>query len=54
MVDELEKLQQDLLDSVRQMKAGRAARVTQVPLSTAAEARQGAAIIGRNQQNQHP
>jgi len=39
MVDELEQFQQDLLESVRQMKAGKAARVTQVPLSAAAEAR---------------
>ncbi|MCM8744214.1 helix-turn-helix domain-containing protein [Pseudomonas koreensis] len=39
MVDELQQFQQDLLESVRQMKAGKAARVTQVPLSAAAEAR---------------
>jgi putative transcriptional regulator len=39
MVNELEQFQQDLLDSVRQMKAGKAARVTEVPLSAAAEAR---------------
>ncbi len=39
MVNELEQFQQDLLDSVRQMKAGNAARVTEVPLSAAAEAR---------------
>ena len=39
MVDELEQFQQDLLDSVRQMKAGKVARVTEVPLSAAAEAR---------------
>lgn len=39
MVDELEQFRQDLLESVRQMKAGKAARVTQVPLSAAAEAR---------------
>lgn len=39
MVDELEQFQQDLLESVRQMKAGKAARVTQVPLSAAADAR---------------
>ncbi|WP_323161071.1 helix-turn-helix domain-containing protein [Pseudomonas fluorescens] len=37
MVNELEQFQQDMLDSVRQMKAGKAARV--VPLSAAAEAR---------------
>ncbi|AXJ08016.1 transcriptional regulator [Pseudomonas fluorescens] len=35
----MEQFQQDLLDSVRQMKAGKAARVTEVPLSAAAEAR---------------
>ena len=39
MVNELEQFQQDLLDSVRQMKAGKAARVTEVRLSAAAEAR---------------
>jgi len=39
MANELEQFQEDLLDSVRQMKAGKAARVTQVPLSAAAEAR---------------
>jgi hypothetical protein len=36
MVDELEQFQQDLLESVRQMKAGEAARVTQM-LPSAAE-----------------
>lgn len=35
MVDELEQFQQDLLESVRQMKAGEGARATHVPLSTA-------------------
>lgn len=35
MVDELEQFQQDLLESVRQMKAGEAARATHVPLSRA-------------------
>jgi len=39
MVNELEQFQQDLLDSVRQTKAGKPARVTEVPLSAAAEAR---------------
>ncbi|WP_277760191.1 hypothetical protein [Pseudomonas sp. A34-9] len=39
MVDELEQFQQDLLESVCQMKAGKAARLRQVPLSMAAEAR---------------
>ena len=37
MVDELEQFQQDLLESVRQMKAGKAARLRQVPLYMAAE-----------------
>jgi len=37
MVDELEQFQQDLLESVRQMNAGEAARVTQMPLSAAEE-----------------
>ncbi|UQS18250.1 DNA-binding transcriptional regulator [Pseudomonas sp. HS6] len=40
MVNELEQFQQDLLDSVRQMKAGKAARVTEVPLSAVDEARE--------------
>jgi putative transcriptional regulator len=35
----MERFQQDLLASVRQMKAGQAARVTQVELPGAAEAR---------------
>ena len=34
------QFQNDLLDSVRQMKGDQAARVTQVPLTAAAEARQ--------------
>ena len=38
-MSELEQLQQDLLESVRQMNTAKAARVTQVPLSAAAEAR---------------
>ena len=37
MVDELEQFQQDLLESVRQMKADEAARVTQMLLSAAEE-----------------
>ncbi|WP_426618645.1 hypothetical protein ACP3TY_24020 [Pseudomonas rustica] len=37
MVDELEQFQQDLLESVRQMKAGEAARVTLMPFSVAEE-----------------
>ena len=39
MDKEMEQFQNDLLESVRQMKAGKAARVTDVPLTTAAEAR---------------
>ncbi len=39
MDKEMEQFQNDLLESVRQMKAGQAARVTQVKLSMAAEAR---------------
>jgi putative transcriptional regulator len=36
---ELEQFQADLLESVRQMKAGQAARTTEVPLSAPVEAR---------------
>lgn len=36
---EMEKFQSDLLESVRQMKAGKAARTTQVQLTSAADAR---------------
>lgn len=36
---EMEQFQRDLLTSVRQMKAGHAARITPVALSRAAEAR---------------
>ncbi|MBO7411875.1 MAG: helix-turn-helix domain-containing protein [Ottowia sp.] len=36
---EMEQFQQELLESVRQMKAGQAARVTEVPLTEAASAR---------------
>lgn len=39
MDKEMEKFQQDLLESARQMKAGKAARKTQVALSPIAEAR---------------
>lgn len=39
MDKEMEQFQNDLLESVRQMKAGKAARLTDVPLTTAAEAR---------------
>lgn len=35
MIDELEQFQQDLLESVRQMKAGEAACATHVALSRA-------------------
>lgn len=39
MDTELEQFQTDLLESVREMKAGRAARVTQVAPTVAAQAR---------------
>ena len=39
MDKEMEKFQRDLLKSVRQMKAGKAARTTQAALSPIAEAR---------------
>jgi putative transcriptional regulator len=39
MDKEMEQFQNDLLESVRQMKTGKAARVTEVSLTTAAEAR---------------
>ncbi|WP_458130984.1 helix-turn-helix domain-containing protein [Pseudomonas sp. R3-41] len=39
MDHEMESFQKDLLASVRQMKAGKAARKTEVTLSAAAEAR---------------
>ena len=39
MDHEMENFQKDLLASVRQMKAGKAARSTEVTLSVAAEAR---------------
>ena len=39
MNEEMEKFQQDLLESARQMKAGKAARKTQVTLSPIAQAR---------------
>ncbi|MBA1322723.1 helix-turn-helix domain-containing protein [Pseudomonas plecoglossicida] len=39
MDHEMENFQKDLLASVRQMKAGQAARTTEVTLSAAAEAR---------------
>ena len=39
MQTEIERFQDDLLASVKQMKAGKAARVTEVQVSQAAEAR---------------
>lgn len=39
MPSEMKKFQQDLLESVKQMRTGKAPRVTQVRLPTAAEAR---------------
>lgn len=47
MPSEIEKFQQDLLESVKQMKRGEAARTTRVALSEAAEAR---AKMGLSQQ----
>jgi putative transcriptional regulator len=46
MPSEMKKFQQDLLESVRQMRRGQAARVTKVKLPHAAEAR---AKIGLSQ-----
>lgn len=46
MDDEMETFQKDLLASVRQMNAGKAARTTEVKLSAAAEAR---AKVGMSQ-----
>ena len=40
MPSEMKKFQEDLLESVRQMKRGEAARITKVKLPKAAEARQ--------------
>ena len=48
MPSELEKFQADLLQSVEQMRRGRAARVTKVKLPAAAEAR---ARTGLSQQD---
>jgi putative transcriptional regulator len=48
MPSELKKFQQDLLESVRQMRRGQAARVTKVKLPPAAEAR---AKVGLSQQD---
>lgn len=47
MPSEMEKFQRDLLESVKQMKRGEAARTTQVKLPEAAEAR---AKMGLSQQ----
>ena len=47
MTSEVEKFQKDLLESVKQMRRGQAARVTKVKLTEAAEAR---ASIGMSQQ----
>jgi len=48
MPSEMKKFQQDLLESVRQMKRGDAARVTQVQIPAAAQAR---AQVGLSQQD---
>jgi putative transcriptional regulator len=48
MLSELEKFQADLLESVKQMRRGQAARVTKVKLPAAAEAR---AKTGLSQQD---
>lgn len=48
MPSELEKFQADLLQSVKQMRGGKAARVTKVKLPAAAEAR---ARTGLSQQD---
>lgn len=47
MPSEIEKFQQDLLESVKQMRRGEAARTTRVALSEASEAR---AKMGLSQQ----
>ncbi len=47
MPSEMEKFQKDLLESVKQMKRGEAARTTQVKLPEAAEAR---SKVGLSQQ----
>ncbi|MFO1190859.1 MAG: helix-turn-helix domain-containing protein [Rhodoferax sp.] len=48
MPSEIKKFQQDLLESVRQMKRGEAARATKIRLPPAAEAR---AQVGLSQQD---
>jgi putative transcriptional regulator len=47
MPSELEKFKKDLLESAKQMRRGRAARVTKVELPAAAQAR---AVSGMSQQ----
>ena len=47
MPSELKKFQEDLLESVKQMRRGQAARVSKVKLSAVAEAR---ASVGLSQQ----
>ena len=47
MPSEMKKFQQDLLESVRQMRRGEAARVTKIKVPEAAEAR---ALVGLSQQ----
>jgi len=47
MPSELKKFQEDLLESVKQMRRGRAARISKVRLSAVAEAR---ASVGLSQQ----
>ena len=46
MTSDMEKFQHDLLESVKQMRRGQAARVTKVNLTAAAEAR---ASVGMSQ-----
>jgi putative transcriptional regulator len=48
MPSEMKKFQQDLLESVQQMKRGQAARITKVKLPAAAEAR---AQVGLSQED---
>ena len=48
MPSEMKKFQHDLLESVRQMRSGKAARVTKVKLPSAAQAR---AKVGLSQQD---
>jgi putative transcriptional regulator len=44
VADELEQFQTDLLESVRQMKSGRASSMTEVSLSASPEAQQSADV----------